>query len=1443
MILLFSSLAFADTELIRHFLADETAGTVLNDASNNTNGTVTNALIWSEGGKINGCLNTTAFYYGSYTAPITGNWSVSTWFNFVQITSFDKLWGGGNGGGTFAIDFPSETIIRFNGGDNTFEFTVPEMSSNLWYNVIVIRNGTETRLYLNTTESSTGAGANGNPIPNTNFNIGASLAGGGNFNGCIDDFRVYNGSISSATRECIYNSDVGTQDVCLVIIDTTPPIIQLGINNTAPSINEIVNISFNVTGEPTGVVNVTINWTTGLTIYNYTVSGDVDLHNITTITDTRGNVLNISVCAVDALDNYGCSSTKITVGNSISTPTIILPTPDDYNNTNTNYPFNITFPADGDGDTITIYYYINGKLNQTSSTNVTFNASDGYYILNISLYDGIGFGTNATVNFTIDTILPILLVFNLTNNTLFEFNVNATFNITIQDTNPYNLTYRFYNSSNSSIFTGYNDIINSSTTISIVNLLDLTSLASGNYSMEINFSDTHTSEKIGDYDFRENSNGFIFDTAEGSRIEITDETANPNIFQRIIYLIFDNPNIKSVKKLDRYTLEFGISDKAETRIFRVLADKKINIIKGSEYKGHLTVSDGFSGNWIDFENDDKDSTVTITRVSEYEVLVYVTSKDFNFKSLGGLNIVNVFYNFQVDNDAPVVSSSVNNTAPSINEIVNISANATDIIAVSTVIIGHNNSGSWVNVSNSTVTDDTTNIINLDYLLTITASQGSTIGTMACANDTFNQFSCGSVQTIQVNDTTIPTIVTGNNATRFLSNLSINFTYNVTDNFLLSIGQVIITENDVIKYFNFSLTGTSAEFSQNFTISASAGDYINVTGRVNDSYSNSIQITTIFQVTKDLFVNASNSYDNTTILSFTATLSNASFSETQTTTDGSLNFSNIISGIFNLSILSDQNGGYHNATYVINASNDFEARLHQAIVYFTAVRRGTDVAVLDYNLFMEKAANTSNSTGGLRFLLNASKFVVNGRSDDYFDITLNITLGNQSTSRQVAEFYDINVSIAIFSVVNNSWLHNFSITLDGTSFTETQTDSVGVDEGNLTFSLGNGTYNIEVMHPDFATAFFSFVLLSNDTFPNLTFSMLGLNSINFSVFDEITELLLPENASIILVSDDFFGNFTADDGKLYLQNIIAGDYRITYSALKYTQRDYFVSILNDSNQSIDLYLLSITNGTDVTFTVQDNSGNELTNATIRLKRYYISTNSYRIVAMARTNEEGEALIDVDFNDAYYELLVTFNEFSLRTIGTRIISLTRILTMDLIPPPFDTVDAINDITTSLTFNNVSQTFSYVFTDLTGVNREATLDVIKTTPTTSDIVCTSTDTTSSGTLLCVVNTTNITGTYTAKGFITISGNKILMRTKEISTGIVSQFKSVWGTQGIFFTILVAGVLGGLGAAISPAVGIIMFIVGIAIASFLGMSIISMVFLAFLVLAAAIIIFKMKR
>lgn len=410
---------------------------------------------------------------------------------------------------------------------------------------------------------------------------------------------------------------------------------------------------------------------------------------------------------------------------------------------------------------------------------------------------------------------------------------------------------------------------------------------------------------------------------------------------------------------------------------------------------------------------------------------------------------------------------------------------------------------------------------------------------------------------------------------------------------------------------------------------------------------------------------------------------------------------------------------------------------------------------------------------------------------------------------------------------NGLVDSFNISNDGT----------GTYFYNATFTgLTGTTYYVNATHWN--------LLNSSTNSTTLTFSNAVLN---LTFYDEVLdELILWDIITLDIVGEDFAQNYSTNTSKIGVYGWTKGDYRLTYDSNKYGKRSYYYTLGSATNYSIDLYLLSTTNATDVTFTAQDASGNELSNATIYLKRYYVATNSYRTVAMERTNEEGEVIIDVDFNDAFYQLLVTYGDYSLQTIGTRIITTTMFLTIDLIGDPFEHIDIIDDITTSLTFNNITQTFSFTFLDTTGTNRKGLLEVRRITPTENVLLCNTTDISSSATLLCQVNTTNPVGTYLAKGFIMIGSYdlSILREMLEIATGIAIDLKNVWGPSGEFFAILITGFLTSLGAVTGgPALAVVMFMVGLIISKFLGLIIFSAAMVGFIILMGVMIIYRIKK
>lgn len=172
---------------------------------------------------------------------------------------------------------------------------------------------------------------------------------------------------------------------CAAAADTTKPIVNVSINNTSPKRYEIINTTANITDE-TGLstANITINFSTGKVFKNYTISGtSATIYNITNITDSRGNVLNITVYATDTSNNVRQNSTLITVADTTPTFTIA--------NNNTSPKINevlqlSSLTSDNDGIS-TIIFSWNGSSSGLwiNVSNITSAVTNLNYTVNVTL--------------------------------------------------------------------------------------------------------------------------------------------------------------------------------------------------------------------------------------------------------------------------------------------------------------------------------------------------------------------------------------------------------------------------------------------------------------------------------------------------------------------------------------------------------------------------------------------------------------------------------------------------------------------------------------------------------------------------------------------------------------------------------------------------------------------------------------------------------------------------------------------------------------------------------------------------------------------------------------------------------------------------------------------------------------------------------------------------
>ncbi len=282
-----------------------------------------------------------------------------------------------------------------------------------------------------------------------NFTINAS--------GDVGSYLVLDVNFSSDDSNVVAND---TEDHLIKIVapvvpaDTTPPIVNttFNISQTTIRINDIINVTANATDSGNGGGGLAwgiIGHNMSGTFKNYTqaLSGaatTVEFSQNITVNLIRGNVINFSVVVNDTADpdNQALNDTIITVANTPATNATIVFPPDNFITNIQPLELNVTFAADPDTDVINISYYLDGVLEQNNITNITVTLADGTYILNVSLFDnvtGADPSANQTINFTIDTVVPVV---NTTlNESLTNIGLGDVINITANATDEFQLSF------------------------------------------------------------------------------------------------------------------------------------------------------------------------------------------------------------------------------------------------------------------------------------------------------------------------------------------------------------------------------------------------------------------------------------------------------------------------------------------------------------------------------------------------------------------------------------------------------------------------------------------------------------------------------------------------------------------------------------------------------------------------------------------------------------------------------------------------------------------------------------------------------------------------------------------------------------------------------------------------------------------------------------------
>lgn len=483
---------------------------------------------------------------------------------------------------------------------------------------------------------------------------------------------------------------------------------------------------------------------------------------------------------------------------------------------------------------------------------------------------------------------------------------------------------------------------------------------------------------------------------------------------------------------------------------------------------------------------------------------------------------------------------------------------------------------------------------------------------------------------------------------------------------------------------------------------------------------------------------------------------------------------------------------------------------------------------------------------------------------------NITEGSQTyptlSIESATEEYiaNVNYNSSKFAVINGvlrinntNYLGTRTGSGDSAAFTATATmPSVGA-ETNLTayWIIGltdvSGTTNYNLTSSNVTVQKINLTLC--DTTNNVSFW-------NFSTLDEST------NAAI---TSTFSASFGVKRTGSTVNNIFtfadltgtnsSFDFCISPSSESYTidtaielSKDGYVTkfynyqdvVVTNATREDNLYMLASNLSTSFIVHVTDASGRNLEGGEVKVQRFYPGLGEWLTTEVLTTDYVGEAVGHFLSEDADYRFLVYKDGISLlNSSATKIVCAVAPCTVTLIVKlPLDTgYEELGDLSSSITFSDTTNIFTYTYTDSSGDFDSARLYVVRVWPSNSTLVipCDETSTSAVNIMTCDI-TGQINGTYRATGYITRDGVETPV---EVKDGILGdRIYNSMGKDGVLwgFFILTGIIMLGI---TRPSLAIIFGSIGLVTLSLLEIINIGAISIISVLAIAAILLMRVGR
>lgn len=216
----------------------------------------------------------------------------------------------------------------------------------------------------------------------------------------------------------------------------------------------------------------------------------------------------------------------------------------------------------------------------------------------------------------------------------------------------------------------------------------------------------------------------------------------------------------------------------------------------------------------------------------------------------------------------------------------------------------------------------------------------------------------------------------------------------------------------------------------------------------------------------------------------------------------------------------------------------------------------------------------------------------------------------------------------------------------------------------------------------------------------SFYLYTSNTFFIDIRNETTNKVISPNATLQLIGDSWSDEYNVSGGTINLSLLLPQSYTIRYWINPNVPREYYITLINGSIENITLYTIEDADSDLYYPVVTNENGEACPGNTVSLMRHYLDINGYRVVEMAKTDTNGQAVLFVQPQITNYKLLFSGSCGTFTTQPQRITDTTDRFTVTAAQALLTSTEAINNASIAFTYSNTTKTYNFVWSDSTNI-----------------------------------------------------------------------------------------------------------------------------------------------